>query len=535
MTFDFSVYSFIYLAAVALSLTAGLFAWNRRRAPGGMWLFGMLMATAAWSLAEMFDFSSLQLPAHIFWGQASYLGATTAPVFFMLFALEYSGRSDIVTPLNAALGFAVPLFGIAAVFTNGWHHLVWTGFASLPDVPHAILYFHGPIYWVPTVYGLACGLFATTLLVGFALRTRDLYRRQSIAIVAAVAVPWVAELVYSISPRLLHGIDPAITLSLAGALVTFTMVRYRLLDLAPVARETLFERMPDGQIVIDAQSRIVDINPSAKDLLEVGPAKRIGDDSADMLVTWPDAITFLGETAGHAARTTLVSPHGRFIALDTQPLVEGDDYAGMLVTLRDVTAFARTEEALQEANSALQLRLSEISSLQEELREQAIRDQLTGLYNRRYLSETIERELGRAAREEYPVGVVMIDIDEFKSVNDRFGHPAGDDALRLLGSRLRAGTRLGDMACRYGGDEFFVLLPNTTLEETRELAERWRLSIATAVANGDSKVPFTISLGVAAFPRDGRTSDEVMAAADSAVYAAKAAGRDRVAVAPSAS
>ena len=93
---------------------------------------------------------------------------------------------------------------------------------------------------------------------------------------------------------------------------------------------------------------------------------------------------------------------------------------------------------------------------------------------------------------------------------------------------------MGDVACRYGGDEFLILLPNTTLDEARALAERWRLSIADAVVEGDD-VRFTVSLGVASFPRDGRTSDEVMAAADSAVYAAKAAGRDRVEVAPSAS
>jgi diguanylate cyclase (GGDEF)-like protein len=179
----------------------------------------------------------------------------------------------------------------------------------------------------------------------------------------------------------------------------------------------------------------------------------------------------------------------------------------------------------------LRARLSQIEALQAELREQAIRDPLTGMYNRRYLDETLERELGRAQREGYPVSLVMIDVDRFKDVNDTFGHAAGDSVLRVIGDRLRAETRLGDMACRLGGDEFLVLLPNTALAAAHARAEYWRVTIEEAIRNSAGELGYsdtTISLGVASFPQNGHTAHDVLAAADAAVYAAKAAGRNRV-------
>jgi diguanylate cyclase (GGDEF)-like protein len=198
--------------------------------------------------------------------------------------------------------------------------------------------------------------------------------------------------------------------------------------------------------------------------------------------------------------------------------------SGDVVLIRDITE-------QQIAAETLRARLGQIEALQEELREQAIRDPLTGMYNRRYLDETLERELGRAQREGYPVSLVMIDVDRFKSVNDTFGHATGDSVLRVIGDRLRAETRLGDMACRLGGDEFLVLLPNTAAEAAHARAEYWRRTIEDAVntaAGGLGYSNTTISLGVASFPRNGHTAHDVLAAADAAVYAAKAAGRNRV-------
>ena len=173
----------------------------------------------------------------------------------------------------------------------------------------------------------------------------------------------------------------------------------------------------------------------------------------------------------------------------------------------------------------------EVQALQERLREQSMRDALTGLYNRRYLEETLGRELILAGRHGYPVSLIMGDLDHFKSVNDRFGHLGGDEVLRTFGDLMKRHARGSDIYCRYGGEEFLLVLPQMPADTAAERAEQLRIAMAAVpVPFGNSAIAVTASFGVATFPREGQTGDELIAAADSALYAAKAAGRNRVIV-----
>jgi diguanylate cyclase (GGDEF)-like protein len=170
--------------------------------------------------------------------------------------------------------------------------------------------------------------------------------------------------------------------------------------------------------------------------------------------------------------------------------------------------------------------------LRETLRLQSIRDVLTGLFNRRYLEETLEREILRAARNKGPLGVIICDIDHFKRFNDTFGHEAGDVLLHELGNYLLTRTRGADIACRYGGEEFTLVLTEASLEATRRRAEELRVGISNLRVQyrGQPLGPITFSLGVAVFPDHGLNRDALLRTADAALYRAKAEGRDRVAV-----
>jgi diguanylate cyclase (GGDEF)-like protein/PAS domain S-box-containing protein len=171
--------------------------------------------------------------------------------------------------------------------------------------------------------------------------------------------------------------------------------------------------------------------------------------------------------------------------------------------------------------------------LRETLRSQAIRDPLTGLFNRRYMEESLERELRRAARKHTPIAVVMLDLDNFKHFNDTFGHEAGDAILRAFGEFLGEHIREGDIACRYGGEEFTLILPEATLEETRVRMEQVRNGFKqlNTQSNGKSFGHLSVSLGIAIFPEHGLTSETLLRAADTALYRAKSQGRDRVDIA----
>jgi diguanylate cyclase (GGDEF)-like protein len=168
--------------------------------------------------------------------------------------------------------------------------------------------------------------------------------------------------------------------------------------------------------------------------------------------------------------------------------------------------------------------------LRENLRNQSIRDPLTGLFNRRYLEETLEREIHRAVREQAPLSIIFLDIDHFKSFNDRYGHEAGDAVLRQLGAFLAAQVRYEDIACRYGGEEFVVVLPDASIGIAVQRAEGIRTGVKamTVPVGGETLKGITISIGVSAIPEFEPVGEILLRAADAALYQAKAEGRDRV-------
>jgi diguanylate cyclase (GGDEF)-like protein/PAS domain S-box-containing protein len=168
--------------------------------------------------------------------------------------------------------------------------------------------------------------------------------------------------------------------------------------------------------------------------------------------------------------------------------------------------------------------------LREALRSQSIRDPLTGLYNRRYLTEILDREIRRAVRAAQGLGVLMLDLDHFKKFNDTYGHDAGDTVLRETASFLSKSIRVEDIVCRFGGEEFVIILPTADLNAASVRAERIRSKLRdlTVLHKGESLGMITVSVGVAALPGNGTAPKELLEAADAALYRAKTEGRDRV-------
>jgi diguanylate cyclase (GGDEF)-like protein len=171
--------------------------------------------------------------------------------------------------------------------------------------------------------------------------------------------------------------------------------------------------------------------------------------------------------------------------------------------------------------------------LREALRDQSIRDPLTGLFNRRHLEEMMERETRRAVRALHPLGVIMLDLDHFKKFNDTHGHDAGDTILRETSSFLVKSVRAEDIVCRFGGEEFVVILPMADLKATRARAERIRSKLRelTVLHQGRTLGTITASIGVATLPDHGTSPKSLIEIADAALYRAKNQGRDRVVVA----
>lgn len=238
--------------------------------------------------------------------------------------------------------------------------------------------------------------------------------------------------------------------------------------------------------------------------------------------------------AMHGARCThLVAAHGVVDPTDLcVPLVAQGARLGLLSLSGSGQALSAHRDIIEAAAEKLSMALANLS-LQDRLRQQSIRDPLTGLFNRRYLEESAVRELSRCARRGLPLSLLMLDIDHFKAFNDMHGHAGGDVVLAQFGKLLQATIRGEDIACRYGGEEFTLILPEAGLDVASARAEAIRIAVeAMQVPYLGKLLPqVTVSIGVAGFPVHGNAPEALLQAADEALYRAKRAGRNRIDVA----
>ncbi len=517
----------ILFLATALALVAAGLMWNRRFVPGGILLFLLMLGVAEYTLASGLEAASVTLFWKNLWAKCQYVGSGTVSTLLLLFAAKYTGHDRWLRGWRRYVVWIIPIANVAAVSTNELHHWVWTGF--LPGAPgtNTLIYLHGPGFYlaVSALYGylgIAC-----FLLIGAAVRPVVIRRRQSVTVLLGTLFPLAAGLLYIFGITPLAGLDlvPIACFFSAGVLIA-SVGAFRVFDLVPIARDALVEEMPDAVLVVDGTQRLVDLNPSAKRLLGLD-STAIGQRAVEAVGAWREIEARCCDEHGGHAELALSAEPPLFADVRVSPLLDRDRRAsGFLVVLRDITARHAAETELQDAHRRLELHVERIEALQTKLREQAIRDALTGLFNRRYLDETLPRDIERASYDHSAFSAIMLDIDHFKQVNDQYGHEEGDRMLEILGRLLRERTRPGDVACRYGGEEFVLILLRTPLDVARARAED--LLAAFRELSRERGHPVTLSAGVAVFPTHGRTQDDLLRAADEALYGAKLAGRNRV-------
>jgi len=223
----------------------------------------------------------------------------------------------------------------------------------------------------------------------------------------------------------------------------------------------------------------------------------------------------------------------KYLRWEIRPWFHENEQGGVIIFAEDITERKQSEAAILQLNVELEQRvhdrtvqleqtieklqyaLSEAEGLRNELREQAIRDPLTGLFNRRFMEESMNNELARARRSNSSLGVIMLDMDKFKQLNDTHGHEAGDVMLRSVARLILENTRAGDVACRFGGDEFVILMPGASLEAATRKARELRQQM-----KGEA---LECSTGVAAYPEHGKSGADLLRSVDAALYRAKAA------------
>ncbi len=484
------------------SLLAGalaLYTWKRRKMHGALYLFLLMLSVVEWSFTAAFEDMAYDYYAKILWSKFSYIGITSAAPLWFLFTLYYR-YEDKVKRRWIALISIVPAFILAAAFTNELHRLVWPTITwGPPEIGHRLIYAHGPLKWTMALYSYILLLSGTVMLIRTISSSHKLFRWQFLAIITAALAPWAGNVTY------LTGITPAwidttpLFFTVTGILISWGLTRFHLLDIAPIAYDTLFMNMTDGVLVLDSGNRIVNINPAAKAFLHSGE-DWVGRHIREIpSVTHEISGQFRDIPEGRIELKLHDKQEAQWIDVRISPVMNRlGERKGRLFVIRDITERKR---------------------LDEELTRYATTDTLTGVFNRRMGLAILEKELSLMQRLGAPLSVCFADINNLKDVNDRLGHEEGDRLITGSVEALRSTIRDLDSVARLGGDEFLLVLPQCTALQASLVISRADAFLAEINAREEKPYAISLSYGIAEYHSgSGESADELVARADQAMY-----------------
>lgn len=499
--------------AVVCSVGMAVAAWPRRDDPTVRAFLLLAAGVAIWSGGRLLEISETELAGRIFWAKLQYVGIVAVPIGWLV-AMVHLSRPRFVVPWSMLW---VPVFAalltLVLVFTNERHHLIWTTIERMPPgVAPGAVFHHGIGYtataaWTYAMLGLSMYFLATAEVPNAALSVRG---RN--VLMAGLMLPLVTHIAYLYrwTSPLGGDLTPA-TFSLMTLLVWFCALRTHLDDTGHYARLRVFDTIREGCVILGADGRIVEFNPAAARLV---PELCRGQIPPSI---WHDALNAAGEVSP-------VIPDGAGYEVAVEPVRRMDGkQIGLLVFMRDISRYQSRELALA---TQLGETTEQLSRVQADLDI----DALTGIPNRRYFQRESHEAVARAFERGTELGLLILDVDLFKQFNDLYGHPRGDECLRQVAAALTGVLRGAQFCTRLGGEEFAVVLPDSSMKETRGIAR----SMVAAVRelgiphNGTPVQPYvTISVGaVCAVPEAARL-EPLLHRADSAMYRAKRAGRNR--------
>ena len=508
-----AILSIILGLSALLAVYLAAWAHFHSRVPAAREFSILMLGIAIYSLGYSFEISSTTLEAVFLAIHFEYIGLSFISTLLLLFTLHFIRRKPLSKFLTGLL-LVIPMITISMVLTSPSHQLYYidprlvnTGFFLAFDFEP------GPWYKVTFAWMELTSAIAFLSLLINAVRVPSKQKWQAITIAIATFLTILFSILYTFDliPGKPAKIDlTALSMVATGLLCAFSLFKLGLFELVPAARELALDSIQDGFLVLDRHENLQDMNQAAWRLpgaldFRIGAPLPKGNSLADQLTPMLTKDVNQLEFSMELPDNSIHFYHAAAYPIQTTTRRE----QGTTILLNDVT---------------------ETVGLVKKLNLQAITDEMTGIFNRRHLMQLGAQVLKRACRDGIPIGIIMMDLDYFKHVNDSYGHQAGDEVLRSIAKCFQTGMRDGDILGRIGGEEFVALLPSADLAAVIQIAERLRQQIENlTIPLGEKKINITASFGVHAYDSNQDTSlDELLSIADQALYKAKTCGRNRV-------
>ncbi len=493
----------VFLIGIACSILFlyAMFKQNNRLAA----LFSvMCLALTIYVLGYGFELLAKTLEQIWFIIKIEYFGASFMTVFWLMFAFKFRFNRLPSFKLNLAI-LVIPILTLLFCVTNEYHHLLYTDVSAQETGGFLIAQItRGPWYYVHSIYSYCLILTGIYFFFLTWRKSKSQLKLQAFWMFSGTLFPVVINLTY------LSGIDPyGLDLTPLGLIVLviayfIALFRYDFLELKEIVRGVAFSEIKEGIIVVDAQNRLIDFNKSAQNIFRWLSADQISMPMA----TWPEGQAIVRPQSSPFDLQVVNDGETQLYEFRITPLEENHKHMGNIYFFSDVTT---QRQLLQDLNFMASF------------------DSMTQIYNRRRLLEEAQLETQRLLRYGGNMSVLMIDIDHFKQVNDRYGHKAGDEVIRMVVRVCQNRCRETDIFGRYGGEEFVLVLKEADSKKAMQIAEFIRKQVEdTVVRYEGEEIRITVSIGIASVSGTMGVSniDVIINEADIALYKVKNSGRN---------
>ncbi|MEL6246752.1 MAG: histidine kinase N-terminal 7TM domain-containing protein [Cyanobacteria bacterium J06627_15] len=497
------VYLVLTILPIAATLATGsvaILSWQRRTVPGARAFSFFAASLYVWCFFSVFEYLSQDTFARILFGKLQYFGISTFAVFWLAFTLQYTHQDSWLTRRNWVLSLVLP--GLSLIFSLLAPRLglIWRSVEAVRGPVLTLSIEHGWWFnWVMVPYNYLLFSLGIGLLLQASFANSRLYRQQTLFLLAAGLFPFLFNVIYVVADVTFYGMDlTPIGMAVSSVMVMFGLFQTRLFELSPIPYRTVFLSTAEAVILLDRYQQIVDLNPSAEQTCR--QANPIGQPLEQV---FPEYSQCLQMTA--AARViTVADAASEYREVKVRPLTSpAGQPVGTVLIVRDVTLEQRQQRQLE---------------------RDAYLDSLTGVFNRRQFQQSAEQALQYSRQQGTPLALLFVDLNNFKPINDTYGHAAGDSVLRHVADCLQASIRAGDGVARMGGDEFVLLLQTDRIGATR-MCDRITERLQSPVIIDQRSIDVEVSIGVACYPTDGTSVESLLAVADQAMYRQKQARR----------